>query len=58
MPLNEAGARAKLIDPALHARGWSEDLMRRGRPPARWEYSAVTVCLDNKKHARRTWQVE
>ena len=29
MPLNEAGARAKMIDPALHARGWSEGLMRR-----------------------------
>ena len=29
MPLNEADTRAKLIDPALHARGWSEDLIRR-----------------------------
>ena len=29
MPLNEAGARAKMIDPALHATGWSEDLIRR-----------------------------
>ena len=29
MPLNEADVRAKLIDPALHARGWSEDLIRR-----------------------------
>jgi len=29
MSLNEAETRAKLIDPALHARGWSEDLIRR-----------------------------
>src|SRR3989442_12542511 len=29
MPLGEADPRAKLIDPALHARGWTEDLIRR-----------------------------
>ncbi len=29
MPLNEAETRAKLIDPAIHARGWTEDLIRR-----------------------------
>ena len=29
MPLNEADTRAKLIDPALHARAWTEDLIRR-----------------------------
>jgi len=29
MPLSEADTRAKLIDPALHARGWTEDLIRR-----------------------------
>jgi hypothetical protein len=27
--LNEADTRAKLIDPALHQRGWTEDLIRR-----------------------------
>jgi len=26
---NEADTRAKLIDPAIHARGWSEDLIKR-----------------------------
>ena len=26
-PYNEADTRAKLIDPALHARGWTEDLV-------------------------------
>ena len=25
MTLSEADTRAKLIDPALHARGWTED---------------------------------
>ena len=29
MPLNEADTRAKLIDPALHSKGWTEDLIRR-----------------------------
>ncbi len=29
MPLNESDTRAKLIDPALHQRGWTEDLIKR-----------------------------
>jgi type I restriction enzyme R subunit len=29
VPLNESDTRAKLIDPAIHARGWTEDLIRR-----------------------------
>lgn len=29
MSLNEADTRAKLIDPAIHKRGWTEDLIRR-----------------------------
>ena len=29
MPLNEADTRAKLIDPAFHSRGWTENLIRR-----------------------------
>ncbi len=29
MPLSESDTRAKLIDPALHERGWTEDLLRR-----------------------------
>lgn len=27
--LSESDTRAKLIDPALHMRGWTEDLIRR-----------------------------
>ena len=29
MPLSESDTRAKLIDPALHQRGWTEDVIRR-----------------------------
>jgi len=29
MPLSESDTRAKLIDPVLHSRGWTEDLIRR-----------------------------
>ena len=29
MEMNEADTRAKLIDPAIHRRGWTEDLIRR-----------------------------
>ena len=29
MNFNEADTRAKLIDPAIHRRGWTEDLVRR-----------------------------
>jgi type I restriction enzyme R subunit len=28
-PLSESDTRSKLIDPAIHARGWTEDLIRR-----------------------------
>lgn len=28
-PFNEADTRAALIDPAIHRRGWTEDLIRR-----------------------------
>jgi len=29
MPWNEADTRAKLVDPAIYGRGWTEDLIRR-----------------------------
>ena len=29
MRMNESETRAKLIDPTLHARGWTEDLIKR-----------------------------
>ncbi len=45
--LNEADTRAKLIDPAIHKRGWTEDLIRR-------EETAGTVEIINGKPRRRS----
>jgi type I restriction enzyme, R subunit len=50
MPLNEADTRAKLIDPAIHKCGWTEDLIRR-------EETAGTVEIINGK-ARRAFAGE
>ena len=47
MNLNEADTRAKLIDPAIHRVGWSEDLIRR-------EETAGTVEIVNGKARRRS----
>ena len=47
MPFNEADTRAKLIDPAIHKRGWTEDLIRR-------EETAGTVEIINGKARRRS----
>jgi type I restriction enzyme, R subunit len=47
MPFNEADTRAKLIDPALYKRGWTEDLIRR-------EETAGTVEIINGKARRRS----
>lgn len=47
MMMNEADTRAKLIDPAIHKRGWTEDLIRR-------EETAGTVEIINGKPRRRS----
>ena len=47
MSFNEADTRAKLIDPAMHKRGWTEDLIRR-------EETAGTVEIINGKARRRS----
>lgn len=47
MSLNEADTRAKLIDPALHRLGWTEDLIRR-------ELTAGTVEIIGGKARRRS----
>ena len=46
MPLCEADTRAKLIDSALHSRGWTEDLIRR-------EETAGTIEIIDGKARRR-----
>jgi type I restriction enzyme R subunit len=43
---NEADTRAKLIEPAIHKRGWTEDLIRR-------EETAGTIDVINHKGHRR-----
>ncbi len=46
MPRNEADTRAQLIDPAIHRRGWTEDLIRR-------EETAGTIEIINGRARRR-----
>lgn len=45
--LNEADTRAKLIDPALHARGWQEDMIGREQLPGK------VYLLDDRPIRRR-----
>lgn len=47
MTLNEADTRAKLIDSAIHKRGWTEDLIRRAE-------TTGTVEIINGKARRRS----
>ena len=47
MSLNQADTRAKLIDPAIHKRGWTEDLIRRAE-------TAGTVEIISGKPRRRS----
>ncbi|HEO69987.1 MAG TPA: restriction endonuclease subunit R [Candidatus Hydrogenedentes bacterium] len=47
MPYNEADTRAKLIDPAIHKRGWTEDLIRR-------EQTAGPIDIVGGKARRRS----
>lgn len=46
MSLNEADTRAKLIDPAIHKRGWTEELIRR-------EETAGTIEIVDGRARRR-----
>jgi type I restriction enzyme R subunit len=46
MALSEADTRAKLIDPGLHARGWTEDLIRRE------ETAGAVEIIDGKPRRR------
>jgi len=46
LPLSEADTRAKLIDPAIHKRGWTEDMIRR-------EETAGTIEVIGGKARRR-----
>ncbi|MBI4494190.1 MAG: hypothetical protein HY690_15485 [Chloroflexi bacterium] len=50
--LSEADTRAKLIDPALHARGWTEDLIRRE------ETAGAIVIIDGKPRKQAKGRVD
>jgi len=52
MPLNEAETRAKLIDPAIHARGWTEDLI------CREESAGAVEIVDGKPRKRSKGRVD
>lgn len=52
MPLSESDTRAKLIDPAIHARGWTEDLIRRE------ETAGAIEIIDGKPRKRARGRVD
>jgi type I restriction enzyme R subunit len=52
MSLNETDTRSKLIDPALHARGWTENLIRRE------ETAGAIEIVDGKPRKRARGRVD
>jgi type I restriction enzyme R subunit len=52
MSLNEADTRAKLIDPALHNRGWTEDLIKRE------ETAGAVELVGNRPRRRRAGRID
>jgi len=52
MGLGEADTRAKLIDPAIHARGWTEDLIRRE------ETAGAVEIVDDRPRKRAKGRVD
>ena len=52
MPYSESDTRAKLIDPALHARGWTEDMIRRE------ETAGAIELVDGKPRKRSKGRVD
>ncbi len=51
-PLSEADTRAKLIDPAIHVRGWTENLIRRE------ETAGAIEIVDGKPRKRARGRVD
>jgi type I restriction enzyme R subunit len=52
MPFGEADTRAKLIDPAIHAHGWTEELIRRE------ETAGAIEIIDGKPRKRARGRVD
>ncbi|MCH8281183.1 MAG: DEAD/DEAH box helicase family protein, partial [Chloroflexi bacterium] len=57
MPLSEADTRAKFIDPAIHARGWTENLIRREETAGTIEIVAGTPRKQAKGRVDYTLRV-
>ena len=58
MCLNEADTRAKLITPALHSRGWTEDLIRREERAAPIDIVGDKAWRRNKKRTDYTLRLK
>lgn len=52
MPFGESDTRAKLIDPAIHARGWTEELIRRE------ETAGAIEVIDGRPRKRSRGKVD
>ncbi len=52
MPLSESDTRAKLIDPALHRCGWTEDLIRQE------ETKKGIYVVDGKPQRRKKGRID
>jgi len=52
MALNEADTRAKLIDPVLHQKGWTEDLI------SREETEKGIIIINGKPVRKETGRVD
>jgi len=52
MSLTESDTRAKLIDPAIHARGWTEELIRRE------ETAGAIEIVDGKPRKRSKGRID
>jgi len=52
MGLNESDTRAKLIDPAIHSRGWTEELIRRE------ETAGAVEIIDGKPRKKAKGRVD
>ena len=58
MPLSEADTRAKLIDPALYARGWKEDNIKREETAGAVEMLYGRVCRRSRGRRDYTLRVK
>ena len=58
MALSESDTRAKLIDPAIHKRGWTEDLIKREETAGAIEIIAGKVRKRSKGRTDYTLRIK